>query len=174
MLLGYFKICVGDKYLVTIGQEEIHLFTANGEYLCKIVKQGRGPEEFTSIWGYCLDESENRLYLADVSQIIVIVDIAFENKDLFILADAEIEVKRKENIVTSWMEYLGYYVYQKSEAELKDFYVDLLDNSYKNYFPLNVVGRKVCWNINIADFKRQLKDKLDERLSLSKERREIN
>lgn len=75
LLPGFFYAWLGDKYIVILGQEEIHLFTADGKYIRKVAQHGRGPEEFLYILGFWVDESKDRLYLSDGNRGIAIVDL---------------------------------------------------------------------------------------------------
>lgn len=72
LLPGYFDSWIGDKYIITLGRQEIQLFSADGKYIRKLAQEGRGPEEYIQIGGYCVDENERYLYLADVGGIHVI------------------------------------------------------------------------------------------------------
>ena len=93
-----------------------------------------------------------------------LVDVAFGNKDFWILADVEIEVKKVGSIQAAPKHYAGYYAFHKGNAKLKKivgFYIDPLDVSLKNYFPLLVSGKKAYWNMNVGDFRRQLEKKTD-------------
>lgn len=75
LLPGFFFAWVSDKYIVTIGQEEIHLFDSDGKYIRKIAQHGRGPEEFRYVLGYCVDEQADRLYLSDGDNRICVIDL---------------------------------------------------------------------------------------------------
>lgn len=75
LLPGFFYVWVGDKYIITLGQEEIHLFTADGKHIRKIAEQGRGPEEYLYTFGYCVDRQEEYLYLADGTKYICVIDL---------------------------------------------------------------------------------------------------
>lgn len=282
LLPGRFRTWVGEKYILTF-DEEIHLFAADGKYIRKITQKGRGPEEYTHIWGYAADEKEDLLYLADAKEVIYVmdlqegklikrlplmggsprgllltedsvltylsvvrsngkniyqigrmgtdgtwkgsinlpnqlyiyggcylgedghairykmaladtvyqlqdtilipwcrmitplayseetgkgrlVDIAFENKDLMILSNDEMEVRKNNNGIFSQVRHLDPYSLRKSGFDLKKisaFYIDLFDMTKQGIFPLEVSGKKAYWNINVSQYKKILKDKLD-------------
>lgn len=68
LLEGWFKIWVGDRYIVTYGNEEMHLFSAIGEHIRRLSVNGRGPGEFEYISCLTVDEKTDRLYFSDVGK----------------------------------------------------------------------------------------------------------
>ncbi len=69
------KIWAGEKYIVTISNKDIQLFTANGKHLRKLASVGKGPQEFTYVLSYAVDEKHDRLYYvnqADRNHITVL------------------------------------------------------------------------------------------------------
>lgn len=65
LLEGWFKTWVGDKYIVTWGNEEMHLFSAEGRHMRKLCVNGRGPEEFEFISCLTVNENTGKLYFSD-------------------------------------------------------------------------------------------------------------
>ena len=70
-----YHVGVSDNYIAvhSRGQHPIKLFDRQGKFIRNIGKVGRGPGEFSSLYGIQLDEPANRLYLtpfANAQQII--------------------------------------------------------------------------------------------------------
>ena len=78
LLEGWFKVWVGDRYIVTWGNEEIHLFSAEGKHIRKLCGSGRGPGEYQHISCLTVDEKRNRLYFYDHGKdhSLVVVDLS--------------------------------------------------------------------------------------------------
>lgn len=92
------------------------------------------------------------------------ISLEFENKDLYILAKTEAQVKIEGEMIYSSTEFLGYYMFNKSDYKLKkidEFYLDILDYTNTERFPFLISGKKAYRNINVSRFKNILKDKLD-------------
>ena len=92
------------------------------------------------------------------------VDVLFENKDLFILADMAMKEKTEGDMMYSESRFLGHYLFEKSDFQLKKitgFYVDILDYTATERFPFLVAGKRAYHSLNVSRFKEILKDKLD-------------
>ena len=75
LLPGYLSAWFGEKYIVTLGDDAIHLFTVDGKYVRKLVQQGRGPNEYLYIMGFCVDQQERYGYLASGEEYICVIDL---------------------------------------------------------------------------------------------------
>lgn len=285
LLPGSFYTWIGDKYIVTFGHDDIRLFTIEGKYVGKLAQQGRGPDEYLCVMGYCVDEQERYCYLAAGGEKIMVIDLderkvvgkiptgenipcsllysakdstlvytslgmekkdgtfydicrigldgtllyavkknseseevedtflsethdtlfyktqlcdtlfmvadtirspycrfvierpysintgkgkavrmSFGNEERFILAAVEKSVRKEDDAIYTRMEFLGYYTFEKRDFVVKKvsgFYVDILDYTETEYFPLLIAGKKAYWNMNVLRFKELLKNKLD-------------
>ena len=75
LLPGHFSTWVGEKYIVTLGYDAIHLFTIDGKYVRKLAERGRGPEEYFDVTGFGVDRQERYCYLASSIGNICVVDL---------------------------------------------------------------------------------------------------
>lgn len=75
LLPGFFFAWIGDRYIVVLGNEEIHLFTADGKYIRKLAQHGRGPEEYLYVLTFCVDEEKGVLYLSDGNNSIAVIGL---------------------------------------------------------------------------------------------------
>ena len=75
LLPGHFSTWVGEKYIVTLGEDAIHLFTVDGKYVRKLAQQGRGPEEYPYVISFCVDQQERYAYLASGVNYICVIDL---------------------------------------------------------------------------------------------------
>ncbi|MDE5612676.1 MAG: hypothetical protein K2I90_11750, partial [Odoribacter sp.] len=97
------------------------------------------------------------------------IRILFENKDRIVLCCNELRKQRKGEAYSVFEESCGYYVLNKSDFSLhkvKGFYMDILDYAQTeggtedmDFFPSQVIGKKVCWSFSVLQFKELLKDK---------------
>ena len=75
LLPGYFSTWVGEKYIVTLGEDAIHLFTIDGKYVRKLAEQGRGPDEYLYVSGGCVDQQERYCYISTGREYICVIDL---------------------------------------------------------------------------------------------------
>ena len=75
LLPGNFSAWVGEQYIVTFGEDAIHLFTVDGKYVRKLAQQGRGPNEYLYAMAYCVDKQEQYAYLAESTGCICVIDL---------------------------------------------------------------------------------------------------
>lgn len=61
------KILLTKDYIIVRSNELIFLFDYTGKFIRRIGTQGDGPGQYKSIWDVSIDESEQRLFLADYS-----------------------------------------------------------------------------------------------------------
>ncbi|QGY42925.1 6-bladed beta-propeller [Maribellus comscasis] len=89
-LLRHFKGFVGEKYIVSVDYDKLLLFSGDGKYITTITKKGKGPNEFTQIDAWTVDEnnhcfyfhdySKNYIYRYDLENRVYLSDIPFESK----------------------------------------------------------------------------------------------
>lgn len=92
------------------------------------------------------------------------VDIAFENRDLFILKQNFIEVYKSPGTISSTTMTLGTYWCDKDDFKVKKMvglYLDIFDYTYPQGFPFEVCGKKAVWNLSVANYKKILENCLD-------------
>lgn len=58
-LIRRFSGYVGEKYVISMEREKVLLFNSDGEFLQTIARRGKGPNEFTQIDVWVVDENEN-------------------------------------------------------------------------------------------------------------------
>ena len=75
LLPGHFSTWVGEKYIVTLGEDAIHLFTIDGKYVRKLAQQGRGPDEYLYAVNFCVDKQERYGYLTSGVNYICVIDL---------------------------------------------------------------------------------------------------
>ncbi len=56
------RIWAGEKYIIALNNKDIQQFTADGKYIRKLASAGKGPNEFTYIIPFAVDETSSRLY----------------------------------------------------------------------------------------------------------------
>ena len=61
------KILLTKDYIIVRSNELIFMFDFTGKFIRRIGTQGDGPGQYKSIWDASIDESEQRLFLADYS-----------------------------------------------------------------------------------------------------------
>ena len=59
------KILLTKDYIIVRSNELIFRFDYTGKFIRRIGTQGDGPGQYKSIWDVSVDESEQRLFLAD-------------------------------------------------------------------------------------------------------------
>ena len=75
LLPGHFSTWVGEKYIVTLGEDAMHLFTVDGKYVRKLAERGRGPGEYSDGIEFCVDKQERYCYLASGVNGICVIDL---------------------------------------------------------------------------------------------------
>jgi hypothetical protein len=59
------------KYLIVSTFEGIHLYSSEGKFIRRIGNKGPGPEEYTIVTDFCVDEDALQLYILNRSKIMV-------------------------------------------------------------------------------------------------------
>lgn len=79
-----YHIGISDHYLAihSRGQMPIKLFDRKGKFVRNIGAIGRGPGEFTSLYGIQLDEAANRIYLTPFARATKLIVYSLENENL--------------------------------------------------------------------------------------------
>lgn len=114
-------------YILDYNLQAILCFNANGEYLFKINKRGRGPEEYTYLGDFNIDPYNNQLMLLVPWGNILYYDLDgnFISKVKLpseIIAYNEVYAINKDKLLfISWNEYQASYYSRKSEKILKRF-----------------------------------------------------
>ncbi|MCG6187076.1 6-bladed beta-propeller [Maribellus maritimus] len=67
-LLRSFNGFVGEKYIVSIDFDKLLLFSEDGNYITTMAKKGKGPNEFTQIDAWTVDENETCFYFHDYNK----------------------------------------------------------------------------------------------------------
>ena len=62
-------IAISEKYIVTSNRTELHLFDKEGKHLRVLAVQGSGPNEFSQIRGFIIDDKNDILYYKDFVQM---------------------------------------------------------------------------------------------------------
>lgn len=62
---GRCRIWCGDKYILTVGNDAVLQFTADGKFIRKLAVTGKAPEEYISYTDIVVDEKQERFYLCD-------------------------------------------------------------------------------------------------------------
>ncbi|MDE5612999.1 MAG: 6-bladed beta-propeller, partial [Odoribacter sp.] len=75
LLPGHFLTWVGEKYIVTLGDDAMHLFTVDGKYVRKLAQEGRGPDEYFGAISFCVDKQERYGYIASGVGSICVIDL---------------------------------------------------------------------------------------------------
>ncbi len=57
-LIKYFNGYVGEKYIISVGNDKVMQFSADGKFMRTIAVRGKGPGEFTQIDAWDIDENE--------------------------------------------------------------------------------------------------------------------
>lgn len=63
--LKYFKGYIGEKYIISFDSEKVVLFSSDGKYITTIIKKGKGPQEFSQIDAWAIDDNEQFLVFHD-------------------------------------------------------------------------------------------------------------
>lgn len=53
---------VSDKYIISISNKDIRQFSSNGKFVRKLASAGKGPDEYSRILSYAVDENNDVLY----------------------------------------------------------------------------------------------------------------
>ena len=53
---------VSDKYIISISDKDIRQFSSEGKFIRKLANAGKGPDEYSSILSYTVDENKDILY----------------------------------------------------------------------------------------------------------------
>ena len=67
-LMRYFSGFVGDKYIIAIENDKVLLFSSKGKFLKTITTKGKGPQEFTQIDAWTVDENEDFFIYHDLGK----------------------------------------------------------------------------------------------------------
>ena len=82
-LISYFNGYVGDNNIISVNREKLLLFSGEGEFVKVISKRGRGPDEFTQIDAWDVDDDEKFLYYHDKGKNYIkkynLIEKRFEN-----------------------------------------------------------------------------------------------
>ena len=62
-------IAISEKYIVTSNRTELHLFDKEGKHVRVLAVQGGGPNEFSQITGFIIDDKNDILYYKDFVQM---------------------------------------------------------------------------------------------------------
>ena len=65
ILLGPSSFYVSDDYILAFDQNGIYKFSAEGNFIKKIINRGRGPQEISVFTTYFIDEKKNFMYMDD-------------------------------------------------------------------------------------------------------------
>jgi hypothetical protein len=69
--IKYFNGFVGKKYIISINQDKVILFTPTGTYKCTITNFGKGPNDFIGIDGWDVDSEEKFLFFHDYGRTYI-------------------------------------------------------------------------------------------------------
>ena len=69
-----------DKYIISIDNKAIRLFSPDGKFIRKIATAGKGPEEFSQIFCYTVDEDNDVLYCGQMTDWKNILAIELQGK----------------------------------------------------------------------------------------------
>lgn len=67
-LIEYFYGIVGDKYIISINENNILQFSSDGSFIGTIAVRGGGPNEFNQLDAFVLDDKERFLMYHDISR----------------------------------------------------------------------------------------------------------
>ncbi len=65
ILLGQSSFYVSDDYILAFDQNGIYKFSADGDFIKKIINRGRGPQETSVFTTYFIDEKRDFMYVDD-------------------------------------------------------------------------------------------------------------
>ena len=65
ILLGPSSFYVSDNYILAFDQNGIYKFSAEGNFIKKIINRGRGPQEISVFTTYFVDEKKDFMYIDD-------------------------------------------------------------------------------------------------------------
>lgn len=71
---------ISDKYIVSICNKAIRLFSPDGKFIRKVATAGKGPDEFSQIFCYTVDEDNDVLYCVQMTDWKNILAIDLQGK----------------------------------------------------------------------------------------------
>ncbi len=79
-----YHISISDNYIAihSYGQMPIKLFGRQGNFIRNIGKIGRGPGEFSSLYGIQIDEATNKIYLAPFARATKLIVYSLDDESL--------------------------------------------------------------------------------------------
>lgn len=92
------------------------------------------------------------------------VEIVYENEKFFILRQNSTEVHKYPGGTSTGTMAIGTYLCDKTDFKLKkvtNFRFDMFDYSHPGFFPFEIRDKKAAWNLSVADYKKILKDRLE-------------
>ncbi len=68
---------IGEEHLLYFGRDKVYQYTADGSFVRILMKRGQGPEEFSTVMAYDVDETKDLLYWSNqgTSGKILITDL---------------------------------------------------------------------------------------------------
>lgn len=69
--INYFNGFIGKKYIISINQDKVILFSSTGTYKCTIANYGKGPNDFIGIDGWDVDSEEKFLFFHDYGRTYI-------------------------------------------------------------------------------------------------------
>jgi len=69
--IKYFNGFIGKKYIISINQDKVILFSSTGTYKGTIANYGKGPNDFIGIDGWDVDSEEHFLYFHDYGRTYI-------------------------------------------------------------------------------------------------------
>jgi hypothetical protein len=104
LIQSIYKVLFSDKFIFINGFTKLLQFERNGKFIRQIGSRGRGPEEYSSVGDFCIDEQKKEVYIifgAAPKLLIFDFDGIFKNSFNLSFRPAQIILQDQNHLIFS-------------------------------------------------------------------------